>query len=270
MLLSQPAVSLQVQALEKELGRQLFDRHGPRIVLTKAGEILLELALPLVEGFDSLAAAFQERCNNRLTGNLVIAAGESASMYLLPEIVKQFTDKYPQIQLHLKNAPDKRALELLRTGAADIAIAPTAEIPEDIYCSPISYYEPVLITPADHPLSLLEHIGLEDICSFDLIMPPLSTAFRRLIEPVFQQKNLKFRVLMEAGSWEVIKKYVEIGLGISIVASICLTGKEKLVTIPLKEYFTKGGYGVLLRDGKYLSPAARRFIEVADSNALVK
>ena len=270
MLLSQPAATLLVQGLEKELGKHLFERRGPRIRLTKAGKILLDLALPLLEGFDSLAATFNERCNNRLTGNLVVAAGESATLYLLPETVKQFTEKYPPVQLQLINVPDKQALELLRTGAADIAIGPITEIPEDIYYLPITSYEPVLITPAGHPLSLLEHISLEDICFYPLILPPSTMSFRQHIDRVFQEKNLRFRLLMEAGSWEVIKKYVETGLGISIIASICLTGKENFTTTPLKAHFTRDAFGILLRDGKYLSPAARCFIELIDSNASVK
>ena len=270
MLLSQPAASLLVQGLEKELGRKLFERRGPRIRLTKAGEILLDLALPLLEGFDSLAAAFQERCNNRLTGKLVVAAGESAALYLLPEIVKQFTEKYPPVQLQLLNVPDKQALELLGTGAADVAIGPVTEIPDDIYYLPFTSYEPVLIMPAGHPLSLLEHISLEDICFYTLILPPPTMSFRQHIDRVFQEKNLRIKLLMEAGSWEVIKKYVETGMGISIIASICLTGKEKFTTTSLKDHFTGDGYGILLRDGKYISPAARCFIELIHSNAAVQ
>lgn len=270
MLLSQPAASLLVQALEKELDRQLFDRHGPRIALTKDGEILLKLALPLVEGFDGLAAAFHERCDNRLTGNLAIAAGESAALYVLPEIVKQFSEKYNQIKLRLLNVPDGQVLELLRSGAADMALGPTAELPEDIYYLPITSYQPVLITPAGHPLSLIKPVSLEDICSYDLILPLSTKPYRQHIDRIFQEKNLRFRLLMEADSWEVIKKYVETGLGISIIASICLTGKENFSIISLQDYFMSSGYAILLRDGKYISPAARRFIELVDSQALIE
>jgi DNA-binding transcriptional LysR family regulator len=69
-------------------------------------------------------------------------------------------------------------------------------------------------------------------------------------------------VTLEAGGWEVIKKYVELGMGISIVTDICLTGSEKLVRIPLKRYFPQRGYGLVLRKGKFLSPQARRFVDI--------
>ena len=268
MLLSQPAATLLVQALEKEMGRQLFSRRGPRIRLTKEGEILLQLALPLLEGFDSLGAAFQERCNDRISGNLAIAAGESATIYLLPQIVKQFTKSYPLINLKLINIPGRQASELVLSGDADLAVGPVAQVPDDIYYHPVAYFEPVLITPPGHPLALLKHITLEDISSHDLIMPPLSMSFRQIIDLVFQQKNLKYKVLVEAGGWEVIKKYVETGLGISIITSICLTGKEKFSAISLTDYFPACSYGIILRHGKFITPAARRFIELIDSHAL--
>src|SRR5512142_3087706 len=76
------------------------------------------------------------------------------------------------------------------------------------------------------------------------------------------QHNLTFTVTLEAGGWEVIKKYVELGMGISIVTDICLTGKEKLARIPLKQYFPQRGYGLVLRKGRFLSPQAKRFVEI--------
>jgi DNA-binding transcriptional LysR family regulator len=79
---------------------------------------------------------------------------------------------------------------------------------------------------------------------------------------VFQKYNLTFTVTLEAGGWEIIKKYVELGLGISIVTDICLTGEEKLVRIPLTQYFPQRGYGLVLRNGRFLSPQAQRFVDI--------
>jgi len=83
-----------------------------------------------------------------------------------------------------------------------------------------------------------------------------------MVKYVFQQHNLTFKVTLEAGGWEVIKKYVELGMGISIVTDICLTGGEDLVRIPLNQYFPQRGYGLVLRKGKFLSPQAQRFVEL--------
>ncbi len=268
MFLSQPSISLLIQALEKDLESRLFDRQGPRIHLTNEGKILLELALPLVEGLESLTDTFHDRCNNTVTGTLNIAAGESTTLYLLPTILDRFTREYPQIQVKLHNVPGRQGMALVRTGDVDLAVGPITEIPEGFWYSPLVSYEPVLITPKGHPLSKKKKVSLQDIAPYGLILPPHTMSTRNYIDVVFQQHNFDYTVSMEAGGWEVIKKYVELDLGISIVTSICLTGKEKLARIPLTEYFPERSYGLLLRKGKFISPATRKFIELLDDQAL--
>ena len=82
------------------------------------------------------------------------------------------------------------------------------------------------------------------------------------MDSVFSKHGLPYEVAMEVGGWEVIKKYVELGLGISVVMSICITGDENLAIIPADKYFPKRTYGVVLREGKILSPQAKRFIQL--------
>lgn len=262
MFLSQPSISLLVQSLEKDLGSRLFERHGPKIQLTTEGRTLLDLALPLVEGLETLPETFHERCGNQVAGSLDIAAGESTTLYLLPAFMHRFAGLYPQIPVTLHNATGNDSLALLRSGAVDFAVGPILQVPEDILFTPLFSYEPMLITPLDHPLAGRKKISLQDIQPFPLIMPPRQMSTRSVIDVVFQQHNLEYKVQMEAGGWEVIKKYVEMGLGISVVTSICLTGNEKLVKIPLREYFPERSYGLILRRGKVVSPAARKFIEL--------
>ena len=93
--LSQPSVSLQIQALEKELQTLLFERRGPRIKLTPAGQLLLDMAEPLVEGMDNLTDTFGAAVSEVTSGPLDIAAGESTLLYILPELTKRFMDTYP-------------------------------------------------------------------------------------------------------------------------------------------------------------------------------
>ena len=268
MSLSQPSASLLIQALENELASQLFDRHGPKIRLTKAGTILLELAQPLLEGFDSLPDEFHEHCHNLVTGKLVVAAGGSAISYLLPDIVKRFTHQYPDIHLKLIDVPGKQGLTLVYSGEVDFAVGPILGIPADIYSLPLFSFELTLITPLGHPLTRMEKVTLDDIEPYGLIMPSPTMSTRTVIDGVLQQKNLKYRMLMEAGDWEVIKKYVEMGLGIAIVSGICLTGKEKITGISLADYFPARSYGIILRRSKFISPAARHFIELMGPHAL--
>jgi len=268
MFLSQPSISLLIQSLEKDLQSHLFERQGPKIQLTNEGKILLELALPMVESLESLPHTFHDRCNNTVTGNLNIAAGESTTLYLLPAIVDRFTRQYPQIQVKLHNVPGRQGMGMVLTGDVDFAVGPMTEIPDEIWYSPLVSYEPVLITPPEHPLTRQVKVSLQDIAPYGLILPPHTMSTRNYIDVVFQQHNFDYTVSMEAGGWEVIKKYVALDLGIAIVTSICLTGKEKLARIPLTEYFPERSYGLVLRRRKFVSPAARKFIGLLDADAL--
>ena len=103
---------------------------------------------------------------------------------------------------------------------------------------------------------------LADVAPYPLILPPSHLTTWRVVDYAFGQHNLKYQVKMEAGGWEVIKKYVSLGMGISIVTSICLTGDEELVALPLSRYFPKRTYGLVIRKGKFLSPAAQRFVDL--------
>jgi DNA-binding transcriptional LysR family regulator len=264
LYLGQPSVTLQIQALERELGVTLFERRGPKIQLTPDGHNLYELALPLVHGMDMLSDTFAATSGRIISGELSIAAGESTILYLLPDLIKRFNEEYPAIRLKLQNVTGRDGLTLLRADEADFAVGSFIEIPDDITYHPIFSYDPVLITPLNHPLARKRQLKLEDISPYGLILPPRHLSTWHMVESVFRQHDVDYTVTLEAGGWEVVKKYVELGLGISIVTSICLSGRERLAAIPLDRYFPKRSYGVVMRRGKYLTPQARLFIEMMD------
>lgn len=87
-----------------------------------------------------------------------------------------------------------------------------------------------------------------------------------MVDTVFRQHEVPYSVAMEAGGWEIVKRYVEMGLGVSIVTEVCLTGHEKIVAIPLGDYFPSRSYGLIARRGKFFTPQAKRFIEMFDEN----
>lgn len=266
LFLSQPSVSLQIQALERELKTELLERRGPSIRLTPEGRILYEIARPMVQGIDTLPETFAAHCGNLESGELNVAAGESTILYILPEVIKRFADTYPGISLKLHNVTGRDGMEMMRADEVDFAVGSMLEVPEDVAYHPIFVYKPLLITALDHPLARKKRVTLEDIAPHGLILPPRHLSTWRIVDLVFQQHNLNYRVALEAGGWEVIKKYVELGMGISIVTSICITEHDKLATIPLERYFPERSYGVVLRQGKFLSPQARKFIELMAPN----
>lgn len=262
LFLSQPSVSLQIQALERELDVQLLERHGPKIGLTPDGEALYELAWPLVQGMDSLADAFAARRGTVDRGRIDIAAGGSTILYVLPPFVERFVQAHPRVEFRIHNVTGKDGLALLRAGEVDFAVGPLLDTPEDLEFQPVFSYDAVLITPPNHPLAKKAKVNLRDIAEYPLILPPRHLSTWRMVEMVFAEHKLNYEVRLEVGGWEVIKKYVELGMGVSVVMSICITGEEKLAVIPVEKYFPRRTYGVVMRRGQALSAPARRFIEM--------
>lgn len=260
LFLSQPSISLQVRALERELGLTLFERRGPKIELTPDGRAVYEMATPLVEGVDRLPEAIDARLKNLAHGTLKIAAGESTILYILPRYVQQFAAAHPGVKLSLHNVTGRDGLALLRADEVDFAVGSMLDVDPDIIYQPLFDFSPVLITPPEHPLARREHVTLEDIGPYGLILPPRELSTWRIVDLVFRSHRIDYHVTLEAGGWEVIKTYVEHGLGISIVTSVCLTGRENLATQPLQQYFPLRSYGIVQRRGRYISEAARRFI----------
>ena len=270
MFLSQPSVSLQIKALEREFNATLFERRGPKITLTPDGGTLLELASPLVEALDRLHETFAARRGNVETGCLDIAAGESTILYILPEFVKRFVDSYPGIEVKLHNVTGRDGLAMLRADEVDLSIGSMLDLPDDIDYRPIFSYDPMLITSVDHPLTSRKRVTIQDIAKYPLILPPRHLTTWRMVDLVFEQHDCSYEVKLEAGGWEVIKKYVALGLGVSIVTGICLTGEEELAAVPLTRYFPKRTYGVVLRKAKFLSPQAQRFIDIISTSGKKK
>jgi len=261
---SQPTISLQIQALEREMNVTLFERNGPQINLTVEGRILYDLCEPMVQSVDHLHETFSAHCGNLSTGDLSIAAGESTILYVLPKPVEMFTQQYPGIKLKLANETGRDGMEMLRNNDIDLAIGSMLEIPDDINYEPIVTYNPVLIAPKDHPLAKIKDVTLQDISPFGLILPPSHLSTWRIVKMVFAQHNTNYKVTLEAGGWEVIKRYVKIGLGISIVTDVCIIEQdyEEMTVIPLDKYFPKRSYGMVTRKGKFLSTPAERFIDL--------
>jgi LysR family transcriptional regulator, low CO2-responsive transcriptional regulator len=264
LFLSQPSVSLQLQALERELGMELLHRSRRRINLTDAGEALYELARPLVEGWENLDRQFQAKVKGLQAGKLTVAAGSSTIQYLLPQLVRQYRERFPDVQLQLANVTGKDGMALLRADEADFAVGSMLDVPNDIAWAPVYHYDPMLITPLDHPLAGKENVLLEDLSPYGLILPPQRLSTYRLVDLVFQQRQVPYHVAIEVGGWEVIKEYVAMGLGISIVTGICITeaDRQRLAVRNMRQYFPQRSYGVVMRKGKFLSKEAQAFIDL--------
>jgi DNA-binding transcriptional LysR family regulator len=218
------------------------------------------MATPLIEQLEHLSEQFRWRRSEVDEGHLEVAAGMSTILYFLPPHVEEFRRAHPRIEVRLHNVTGIEGLEQLRTGLVDFAVGPLMSIPDDIDFHPIVSYEPVVITCRGHPLAF-KKLTLKDISRYPLILPPRGLSTWNLVDSTFKKHNLSYEVAMEVGGWEVIKKYVELGLGISLIISIGITGLERLEVLPAGEFFPKRTYGVVLRKGRLLTPQARLLVD---------
>ena len=262
LFLSQSAISLQIKALEEEIDVTLFERRGPRIQLTPDGKKLLDMARPLVEGMDGLKERYDKDVRGDLeSGKVVIAAGESAIMYILPKLVSTFRERHPKIRVELRNVTSREGLSMIRQDQVDFAVGSMFDIPGDINYTPLYSFDPALIMPIGHALAEKTQIQIEDLAPYGLILPPRRLTTWGIVDRVYQQHGIPFNVVLEVGGWEVIKRYVELDFGISITTGICLRKEDLLVSRKMNKYFPKRSYGIVERKGRHLSLAARAFLE---------
>ena len=261
--LSQPAVSLHVRELENELQAILFDRGASGIRLTSAGETLYELSRSLVQGMDALSANFMERIDDAVSGRLQIAASVAGASAVLPPFIREFRDRYPDVRLRVRNCLLSEGVKLLLDDEVEFVLGVKDPYPEDsLEYRQILPYDIVLITSLDHPLSGRETVSPEEASAWPAIVPSRGTYSRQFGETAARQFGFDVTAVIRVGGWGVIKRYVEQGLGISVVPSISIQETDRLSVIPLKEYFPTRSFGVFTRRGKFLTPPARRLLRL--------
>jgi LysR family cys regulon transcriptional activator len=262
---SQPGVSKASIELEEELGIDIFSRHGKRIRgLTEPGRQVLksvELILQEVEGLKRIGKEFAAQDS----GSLTIATTHTQARYSLPSVVQQFSKKFPKVRLSLLQGNPKQVAEMVTNNLADVAIATEAIAEVDGLVSlPCFQWEHMVITPTEHPLLKLKSITLEDIAAYPLITYDAAFAGRNKIDQAFARRGLKPDVVLEAIDADVIKTYVELGMGIGIIAGLAYnaTRDVNLKAIPAGHLFGMNLSRVALKEGAYLRSYVFTFIEL--------
>jgi len=262
---SQPGVSKAIIELEEELGIDIFSRHGKRIRgLTEPGRQVLksvELILQEVEGLKRIGKEFAAQDS----GSLTIATTHTQARYSLPAVVQQFSQKFPKVRLSLLQGNPKQVAEMVTNNLADVAIATEAIAEVDGLVSlPCFQWEHMVITPTDHPLLKLKSLTLEDIAAYPLITYDAAFAGRNKIDQAFARRSLKPDVVLEAIDADVIKTYVELGMGIGIIAGLAYNAIRdvNLKAIPAGHLFGMNLSRVGLKEGAYLRSYVFTFIEL--------
>ncbi|MCW5602514.1 HTH-type transcriptional regulator CysB [Nitrosomonas sp.] len=218
---SQPGISRQIQLLEEELGVTIFVRNGKRIVkLTLPGQAIVDIAEKMLRDADNLKQIGLE-FSDTTSGELIIATTHTQARYALPPIIKRFTERYPKVKLILRQGSPTQISELVSSGEANLAIATEAiELFEELVMLPCYQWNRSIIVPPKHPLLKQQPVTLEAIALYPIITYDFAFTGRSKINQAFESKKLTPNVVLTAIDADVIKTYVELGLGIGILAKM--------------------------------------------------
>jgi DNA-binding transcriptional LysR family regulator len=255
---TQPTVTMAVRKLERELKTRLLERTGRGVRLTPAGETLARSLGPLIEQWDRVPASIQESPDGILRGPVRVGAGEAAILYLLPAPLRFFRKRHPQADVVIHHEPADRVLDGLRDGSLDFGIRSLPGPPPEFEFQPLISSDRVLIATPGHPV-LVRRPTPETLSRHAFVLPRKGSTSRSLIEGAFAGAGLELRISVEAGGWEIVKRYVALGLGISVIPAFCLqpSDRPRLTSRSLRRLFGQETYGIVTRRGRDLSPAAR-------------
>jgi LysR family cys regulon transcriptional activator len=260
---SQPGVSRQIRELEDELGVQIFVREGKRLTgLTGPGGTVLPIIESILQGGANLQRAGREFAAQG-SGTLSIAATHSQARYALPVAVQEFRARFPEVALHLHQGSPRQVADMLLAGEADIGIATEALAQYEALVSlPCYRWTHSVIVPAGHPL-LDGPVTLERLAQEPLITYDHGFTGRSRIDEAFAQAGLAAQVVLSAMDADVIKAYVELGMGVGLVASIAFDPeRDRLLRgVDVGELFGINVTQLAIRRGSFLRGFAYAFIE---------
>jgi len=261
---SQPGVSKQIRALEDELGVKVFVRHGKRLIaITEPGKAVVAIAERMLAEAQNLKRAGEEFANDQL-GTLTIAATHTQARYALPKAVAAFKRRYPKVELVIHQGNPTQICEQVVAGHADLCVATEmiAQYPE-LVSLPVYQWNRCVVVPPKHPLLKDVPLTLEKLAEHPIVTYDFAFANRSLVQKAFEARGLKPHVVLSAQDSDVIKTYVELGLGVGILAKMAFDAKRDVTlrAIDANHLFESSTTRLGIKRGAYLRRYAYDFIE---------
>ncbi|WKA63877.1 HTH-type transcriptional regulator Cbl [Pectobacterium aroidearum] len=265
---SQSGVSRHIRELEEELGIEIFIRRGKRLLgMTEPGKELLVVAERILNDASNIRRLANVFTNND-TGQLVIATTHTQARYSLPPVIKAFRSLYPQVRLVLNQGTPDEIVAMLHSGEADIGIASEQLINEPSLAA-FSYYRwhHSVIVPEDHPLTQERVITLEMLNAEPLITYRQGITGRSRLDRAFQAVGMSPDITLSAQDSDVIKTYVELGLGVGIVADMSYDPARDtgLVRLNAEHLFEANTVWLGLKKGQLQRNYAWKFIQLCNT-----
>lgn len=267
LYISQPAVSLQVQNLERQLSVPIFDRENRKAAFTEEGKVLLRYGNRILSLCDESCRAIED-LRSLNGGTLVIGASQTTGTYLMPRLIGLFRQKYPQIAVQLQVHSTRRISWSVANGQVNLAIIGGKVPPEldnVLQITPYAEDELALILPKLHPFSKLDYIQKEDLYRLRFIALDTQSTIRKVIDQVLNQNGIdstRFKIEMELNSVEAIKNAVQSGLGAAFV-SISAIAKELelgiLHWVKIEDITIRRTLSIVVNPNRYRSKASQAF-----------
>ena len=266
---SQSGISKHIKDLEDELGIELFVRKGKRFLgLTEPGKELTQIAERMLldaKNIKKLADQFSQSDHGQLT----IATTHTQARYALPEVIRQFKNAFPKVHLAIHQGSPNEIVDMLKKGEADIGIA-TESISQiaELVTFPFYNWHHAIIVPKGHALENKKDVTLEEIADYPLVTYHEGFTGRKSIDEAFLKKNLSPDIVISALDADVIKTYVELDLGIGIIASMAYQKERdtKLSLVDSKNLFSNNTTHIAIRQGHYLRGYAYKFLELCSKD----
>jgi LysR family cys regulon transcriptional activator len=262
---SQPGVSKQIRLLEDELGVPIFERSGKHFTgLTPAGRSLVEIAERVLTETQNITAVAEE-FSDQQKGSLSIATTHTQARHALPSAVEAFRRRYPDVTLHFHQGTPVQIAEMATAGEVDFAIATEAlEHYEDLVMLPCYHWNRSIIVPQGHPLCDEQPLTLAAIARHPLVTYVFGFTGRSRLDEAFRAEGLSPEVVFTATDSEVIKTYVQLGLGVGIMASMAFEPERDhgLVALDASHLFATSTTRIGFRRNAYLRGYMLAFIEM--------
>lgn len=261
---SQPGVSKQIKDLEDELGVEIFLRHGKRLLgLTEPGKEILPVVERMLLDARNLRR-ISDHFSSQEQGGLVVATTHTQARYALPKVVHQFKSAFPKVHLSLRQASPSQIVDMVMSGEADIGISTEALDRSGLVTFPAYTWHHVVVVPEGHPLTQGGPLTLEALAEYPIVTYDEAFTGRSHIDAAFAEAGLVPDVVLTAIDADVIKTYVDVGLGVGIVASMAVDQRRDvgLVTLDAGHLFASNTTRLGLRRGVFLRTFTYRFIEM--------
>lgn len=270
--LTQPAVTAQIQNLERELGLRLLDRLPKRVLLTQAGETLLRYAQSLLNLEEEAYRALAE-LKGLQGGCLRIGASPTIGTYLLPGMLGEFKRCHPGLRLIAEIQPTHRVTEALLTHALDLGLVEAPVDEEALSAETFHTDELVLIVPAGHPWAQRQLVRADELPQQPSVTREPGSGTRQLVEERLRALGIEITPRLELGAIEAIKNAVAAGLGISFVSRLAIQTEEKLgtlVVVPVEGLDLRRPLYCLQHKRRHVTPATEAFLDFVKTGLLNK